>query len=538
MGTLYFGDNLNILREHVKDESVDLIYLDPPFNSKRAYNLLFKTPKGHVSDAQITAFEDMWHWGDQAEHEFAELLHQTNTDVSDMIQALRRFLGENDIMAYLTMMANRLLELRRVLKQTGGLYLHCDPSASHYLKIVLDSVFDPRNFRNEIIWQRTTAGKPIYRNLPKNADHIFWYTKTENYRFKPILQALSQSDITTFNLDDNDGRGKYNTQPIINPAYRPNLRYVYKDMQGREWQPPKNGWRYSEERMRENEKDNRLYFTETTIREKYYLSERLTKGKQVPNIWTDIPPVTGNEMLGYPTQKPLALLERIIDASSNPGDLVLDPFCGCGTAVHAAQKLGRDWVGIDITHLAISLIEKRLKSAFPSITFEVFGTPKDFDGAKDLAERNKYEFQWWACALVNAQPYKGKKKGADTGIDGIIYFQDDKGAAKKIIVSVKGGENVSRTMIADLKNTVEREKAQMGLFVTLAPPTKPMVVEAASAGFYESPAHGAFPKVQILSIEGLFSGKETPLYPDLSRGGLTFKKAKTEGENAAQPDLL
>ena len=538
MGTLYFGDNLNILREHIKDESVDLIYLDPPFNSKRAYNLLFKTPKGHVSDAQITAFEDTWHWGKQAGREFAELLHQTNTDVSDMIQALHRFLGENDIMAYLTMMANRLLELYRVLKQTGGLYLHCDPSASHYLKIVLDSVFDARNFRNEIIWQRTTAGKPIYRNIPKNADHIFWYTKTDKYKFKPILQPLSQSDIDTFNLDDNDGRGKYNTQPIINPAYRHNLRYVYKDMQGREWQPPKNGWRYSEERMRENEKDNRLYFTETTIREKYYLSERLAKGKQVPNIWTDIPPVTGNEMLFYPTQKPLALLERIINASSNPGELVLDPFCGCGTAVHAAQKLGRDWIGIDITHLAISLIEKRLKSAFPSITFEVFGTPKDFDGAKDLAERNKYEFQWWACALVNAQPYKGKKKGADTGIDGIIYFQDDKGEAKKIIVSVKSGENVTRTMIADLKNTVEREKAQMGLFVTLAPPTKPMIVEATSAGFYESPAHGAFPKIQILSIEGLLSGKETPLYPDLSRGGLTFKKAKTETENTKQPDLL
>lgn len=231
-------------------------------------------------------------------------------------------------------------------------------------------------------------------------------------------------------------------------------------------------------------------------------------------------------------------MERIINASSNPGDLVLDPFCGCGTAVHAAQKLGRNWIGIDITHLAISLIEKRLKDAFPAITFEVYGTPKDFDGAKNLAERNKYEFQWWACALVNAQPYMGKKKGADTGIDGIIYFQDDKGEAKKIIVSVKGGESVTRTMIADLKNTVEREKAEIGLFVTLAPPTKPMIVEATSAGFYESPAHGAYPKIQILSIEGLLSGKERPSYPDLSRGGLTFKKAKKETKNSKQSDLL
>jgi hypothetical protein len=312
--------------------------------------------------------------------------------------------------------------------------------------------------------------------------------------------------------------------------------YEYKG-----YKPPKNGWAISREKMEQWDKEGRLYFPQDKngrIRRKRFLDE--LKGKPVQSLWDDIEPIGAQaaERLGYPTQKPLALLERIINASSNPGDLVLDPFCGCGTAVHAAQKLGRDWVGIDITHLAISLIEKRLKSAFPSITFEVFGTPKDFDGAKDLAERNKYEFQWWACALVNAQPYKGKKKGADTGIDGIIYFQDDKTEAKKIIVSVKSGENVTRTMIADLKNTVEREKAQIGLFVTLAPPTKPMIVEATSTGFYESPAHGAFPKIQILSIEGLLSGKETPKYPDLSRGGLTFKKAKRETENTKQSDLL
>jgi site-specific DNA-methyltransferase (adenine-specific) len=542
MGTLYFGDNLNILREHIKDESVDLIYLDPPFNSKRAYNLLFKTPKGHVSDAQITAFEDTWHWGDQAEREFAELLHQSNTSVAETMQALRHFLGENDVMAYLTMMANRLVELRRVLKPSGSLYLHCDPTTSHYLKIVLDTVLGPQNFRNEIIWKRRTGSSSAVHQSNKFGvctDSIFFYSKTDKAEIHPQYNFEAdryQEYIDKFfrHVDENGRR--YRLDNLANPAPRPNLMYEYKG-----YKPPKNGWAISREKMEQWDKEGRLYFPKDKngrIQRKRFLDE--LKGKPVQSLWDDIEPIGAQaaERLGYPTQKPLALLERIINASSNPGDLVLDPFCGCGTAVHAAQKLGRDWIGIDITHLAINLIEKRLKSAFPGITFEVFGTPKDFDGAKDLAERNKYEFQWWACSLVNAQPYKGKKKGADTGIDGIIYFQDDKREAKKIIVSVKGGENVTRTMIADLKNTVEREKAQMGLFVTLAPATKPMIVEATSAGFYESPAHGAFPKIQILSIEGLLSGKETPLYPDLSRGGLTFKKAKTETENTKQSDLL
>ncbi len=204
---------------------------------------------------------------------------------------------------------------------------------------------------------------------------------------------------------------------------------------------------------------------------KHYLDEM--QGIPLQTIWDDIPPISSQaaERLGYPTQKPLALLERIIQASSNQGDVVLDPFCGCGTAVHAAQTLGREWIGIDITSLAISLIEKRMKHAFPNITFKVEGTPKDLDGARNLAERDKYQFQWWACSLVDAQPYQGKKKGADTGIDGIIFFQDDNKEAKKIIVSVKGGENVGVTMVKDLIATVEREKAEIGLFVTLAEPT-------------------------------------------------------------------
>ena len=535
MGSLYFGDNLDILREHIKTESIDLVYLDPPFNSKRDYNVFLRTPKGHESDAQITAFDDSWHWGEQAEREFSELLHQPNTDVAEMIQALRRFLKESDLMAYLTMMANRLVELHRVLKPSGSLYLHCDPTASHYLKIVLDTIFGAELFLNEISWQRTAVKGDVRRKFGAVHDVLLAYTKSQNYKFNVVYGDQDAEYHSRFRFDDGDGRGPYQSAPLDSPNPRPNLTYEYKG-----YASPAKGWRVSRQVMEQLDKDGRLIFPtdkQGRMRRKVYLSEQ--GGPKVSDIWTDIAPLQGSaaEKLGYPTQKPLVLLERIIKSSSDEGDIVLDPFCGCGTAVHAAETLKREWIGIDITHLAISLIEKRMKDAFPSIAFEIHGTPKDLDGARNLAERDKYQFQWWACSLVNAQPYQGKKKGADGGIDGIIFFQDDEKGAKKIIVSVKGGENVTRTMIADLKNTVEREKAEIGLFVTLAEATKPMITEAASAGFYESPYMGAFPKIQILTIDDLLSGREKPKYPDFSRGGLSFKKAKIEQQRAAQNKL-
>ncbi len=555
MGTLYFGDNLNILREHIKDATVDLIYLDPPFNSKRDYNLLFKTPKGQASDAQITAFEDTWHWGEQAEEEFAELLHQPNTDVSEMIQSLRRFLKESDMMAYLTMMANRLLELYRVLKPTGSLYLHCDPTASHYLKVVLDAVFGTQYFKNELTWKRSDAHNDAKNQFGMISDRILFYGKSKETFFVPQYGGFQDQTLKDWYLylefpDGTirrmtkleresqiipDGARRFNTSDLRSPNPRPNLMYDYKG-----YKPHKNGWAVSYEKMEDLDRRGLLFFPSTIdgrIMRKRYLDEQ--KGAVLGDIWTDISQLRGAdaELLGYPTQKPLALLERIIRASSNEGDVVLDPFCGCGTAVHAAQKLGRNWIGIDITHLAISLIEKRMKDAFPGIVFEVQGTPKDFDSARDLALRDKYQFQWWACTLVNAQPFQGKKKGADTGIDGLIYFQDEAKDVKKIIVSVKGGEHVTRAMVADLKNSVEREKAQMGFFVTLTPPTQPMITEATSAGYYESPWYGAFPKIQILTIEGLLSGLEKPRYPDPSRGALSFKKAKVEEKKGVQGKL-
>jgi hypothetical protein len=261
-------------------------------------------------------------------------------------------------------------------------------------------------------------------------------------------------------------------------------------------------------------------------------------GVALQNDWDDINPASGSEALGYPTQKPLSLLERIINSSSNEGDVVLDPFCGCGTAVHAAQTLRRRWIGIDVTHLAITLIEKRLRDSFAEIEFEVHGTPKDVESARNLAMRDKYQFQWWACSLVNAQPYQGQKKGADSGIDGVIYFQDDNGPPKKIIVSVKGGENVNVAMVRDLAHVVKREKAEMGFFVTLAMPTDPMNKEATKEGFYDSEIGASFPRIQIITIDGLLNKKEQARYPDLARGGHTFKKAKAVEKRAEQKKLF
>lgn len=311
--------------------------------------------------------------------------------------------------------------------------------------------------------------------------------------------------------------------------------YEYKG-----YKPHKNGWAVSYEKMVEFDTKGLLFFPSSQdgrIMRKRYLDEQ--PGAVVGDVWVDISQIRGTdaELLGYPTQKPLALLERIIQASSNPGDLVLDPFCGCGTAVHAAQKLGRNWVGIDITHLAIHLIERRMREAFPGLSFETHGEPKDLGAAQDLALRDKYEFQLWACSLVGAQPYRGGKKGADGGIDGMIYFQDDSRGAKKIIVSVKGGEHVTRTMIADLKNTVEREHAQMGLFITLAEPTDPMRKEAVAAGYYTNPYDEPYPKIQILTIAELLDGRK-PAYRDLTQGGGSYKKARTEKQKPDQPGLL
>ena len=536
--TLYYGDNLHVLREHVKDESVDLIYLDPPFNSNANYNILFKSPEGHNSDAQIEAFEDSWHWNDSAEAAFDGVMKSGNTAAFELLRAMRGFLGENDMMAYLAMMAVRLLELHRVLKPTGSLYLHCDPTASHYLKLLLDGVFGPLNFRNEIIWKRTSAHSNATRRLASVHDVIFAYSKGANPTWNQVFAPYSAAYVAEhFVHHDADGR-RFRRSDLVNPGVRPNLRYDFHASNGRIYKPHSNGWKVSLEVMKKLDAENRLFFPakeDARLRKKIYLDE--SPGVPASDVWDDLAPIhaAAAERLGYPTQKPLALLERIIAASSNPGDVVLDPFCGCGTAVHAAQKLGRQWLGIDVTHLAISLIEKRMKDAVPGIAFHVEGRPQDLAAALDLAERDKYQFQWWAVSLVDALPFGGKKKGADGGIDGLIYFKPDGKRTEKALVSVKGGKNVSVTMIRDLHSAMEREKAPMGVFLCAGEPTAPMRTEAAAVGLFESEATGKkYPRLQILSLADLFAGKR----PDIPWvDGTVLKSAKRE-DMSSQGSLL
>ncbi|MGE0086008.1 MAG: DNA methyltransferase [Desulfococcaceae bacterium] len=471
--TLFYGDNLKILREHIPAESADLIYLDPPFNSNRNYDVIFKDESIENSEAQITAFEDTWHWDRKAQETYHELIADAPEHVGKMISALRDFIGANQVTAYLVMMTVRLIELHRVLKSAGTLYLHCDPTMSHYLKIILDSIFGKENFRNEVVW--------CYRKwnvrqsqFPSNHDILLFYTKTQTNFFNTLFLPKSPKS---------SGKGK-KIQSIIGEDGKRKSVYLDTD----------------------------------------------SEGTPVPDWW-EIPIINpmASERLGYPTQKPLALLERIIQSSSKEGDTVLDPFCGCGTSIHAAEKLNRKWIGIDITHLSTSLLKYRLKDAFDLTErkdYDVIGEPEDLAGAQRLAQENRYQFQWWALSLVQAKPVGGvPKKGKDRGIDGVINFIDDSSEkAKQIIVQVKSGKSGAKD-IRDLIGTVDNENAQMGIFITLNEPTRDMKTAAAEADFYHSSGWNKdFARIQIMTIEELLNGK-TPDLPPVKR---TFKQAKRD----------
>ena len=478
--TMYYGDNLEILREYIADESVDLVYLDPPFNSKRTYNVLFKEESGKDSAAQLTAFDDTWHWDMAAEDAYYELVMESPNAVGKLISALREFVGTNQMLAYLVMMAIRLVELHRILKPTGSLYLHCDPTASHYLKVILDTIFGGQNYLNEIIWYYRGAGVPKDRRA-KRHDVILWYAKDEGKHYfnpDPARRAYAAATVERFS------------------HYIGNVR---------------DGIDYGQQTLN-------------------------PKGKHPDDVIVDIQPLapSSKKRLGYPTQKPLELLEELVAAASKKGQVVLDPFCGCGTTVVAAEKLDRNWIGIDITYLAITLQKYRLQESFPDAKFSVIGEPKSVEAAQYLAQQNRFQFEWWALSLVDARPSSGTKgskrgkKGADGGIDGVLPFVD--GANKKrhqVLVQVKSGK-VSVRDIRDLVGTVEREKAAMGVFITLKPPSKPMKTEAASAGFYESPSWGGrYPKIQILTIDNLLNGASVVMPLALPN----FKKAERIEKN-------
>jgi len=533
--TLFYGDNLPILREHIATASVDLCYLDPPFNSNRNYNVLFKNEKGEESESQITAFEDTWRWDASARDTYHELITDVGGEVGTLIGALHSFIGPSQMLAYLVMMAARLVELHRVLKPTGSLYLHCDPTASHYLKIILDTIFGPVNFRNEITWKRSHAhsdskqGRRGYGNI---ADILLYYTRSDAYVFNTQYMPYEQEYMDKYyRYKDPDGR-RYWLDNLTGPGGAAKGNPYYEVMGVSRY------WRYSKERMADLISKGRIVQTKpgNVPQYKRYLDEM--PGVPLQNIWTDIDPINmmAQERLGYPTQKPLELLERIIAASSNPGDIILDPFCGCGTAVAAAQKLGRRWVGIDITHLSIALQKYRLEQSFPGISFKVVGEPEDIGAARQLASDDRYQFQWWALSLIRARPLGGEagsktgKKGSDKGIDGVITFLDDaSNKPKRVLVQVKSGK-VKSGDIRDLVGTVQREAAQIGVFLTLEDPSRDMLTEAATAGVYRSPGWGKdFPKLQILTVADLLRGAEIKMPP--AHG--TFKQAQRVQQ---QPD--
>ena len=545
---LYYGDNYEVLQRYVKDESVDLVYLDPPFNSRQDYNVLFAEKDGSQSSSQIHAFEDTWEWNIDAERSYEHIVERGGR-VADALRAFRTFLGGSDMMAYLAMMAPRLVELRRVLKETGSIYLHCDPTASHYLKILMDAVFGPQMFKNEVIWKRTSSHSAAKR-WGDIHDSLLFYTKGLSWTWNEVLVAHTSEYSARYKNTDELGR-PWADDNLTAPGVRHgDSGSIWR---GFDVTAKASHWKVNSKTVEQlvgAEPASQMSTTQKLDlldaggyihwprggkgfpRFKRFLSG----GSHVQDIVSDIPPINSQaqERLGYPTQKPEALLERILKASSNEGDLVLDPFCGCGTTVQVAQRLNRRWIGIDITHLAIGLIKKRLSDAFGAeikTTYDVIGEPTDYAGAAALAAEDKYQFQWWALGQVGARP-ADQKKGADRGIDGRLYFHDDEsGQSKQIIFSVKAG-GVTVSQVRDLRGVIEREKAEIGVFLCFEPPTKPMLKEAAEAGLYKSSDGTTYARVQILAIQEILEGKQ-PEYP-LHRRDATFKKAPRSRPAAAE----
>ncbi len=520
---LYYGDNLAVMPT-LPGESVDLVYLDPPFNSARNYNVIFSRDgsQRHEADAaaQIEAFEDTWVWSPQTDHDFAELVNgKLPNRVADALTAMRMLLGENDATAYLVNMAPRLVELHRVLKAEGSMWLHCDPTMSHYLKVLLDSIFDARSFRNEVIWERTGSKGYQTRRLANNHDVLLVYGKSDDVKWNSEaafierdLENLDAKTASKYSNSDADGR-KYQLDNLSGPNDpRPNLTYEFLGITRR--------WRWTKDRMQAAYEAGRVIQTAPgrVPRYKRYLDE--SHGIPLDDVWTDIAPLNSQarERLGYPTQKPLKLMERVIALATDEGDLVLDPFCGCGTTVDAAQKMGRRWIGIDITYIAIDLIEKRLLATHGEgigAGYEISGIPRDKGGAYALFKEDPFDFERWAVSMIGAQP--NEKQVGDKGIDGVARFPiGGKGSVGRIIASVKGGKHLGPAMVRDLAGTVNTQKADMGILITLESPTKGMIDAVNHAGTYTHPANGqVYPKVQVITVPQLLSGAHPNMPPTL-----------------------
>ncbi|WP_374944352.1 DNA methyltransferase [Sphingomonas sp.] len=531
-GKLFYGDNLDVLRRKIASASVDLCYIDPPFNSKRNYFQIYNN-QGGEDRAQAQAFVDTWEWGDEAESGLAYILdiERLSGDVSgvrwteqtvELIRGLSKVLKHGSLLAYLVHMTLRIVEIHRVLKPTGSFYLHCDQTASHYLKLVLDAVFCGQggDFRNQLIWQRTAAKGDAKNKFGAVHDVIFYYTKSQLAQMKSIYAGKDAAYLGRFTLDDGDGKGKYRLAPLDSPNPRPNLTYEYKG-----YPPPDKGWRVNRELMEQLDSEGRLAFPRTMsgrIARKHYLAEQ--DGRKLADVWVDLPPLqaASAERLGYPTQKPEALLERIIKASSNEGDTILDAYCGCGTTVAVAQRLNRNWIGIDITYQSISLILKRLEDKYPAdwpaieAGILLDGVPRDLASAVALANRKddktRKEFEKWAVLTYSRNQARiNEKKGADAGIDGIAYFLIDKDTNGKAIFQVKSGGS-NRATLATLNSDRLREKADFGFLITMDLPTKAMRDEIAAAGKYKHPMlNREDDRLQVITIAEILRGDRLDL---------------------------
>jgi DNA modification methylase len=536
MGKLYFGDNLDILR-NLNEHSVDLVYLDPPFNSKSLYNTIFTQPDGVTPLSQIAAFKDTWSWGDEARDAYEAVLGMGG-EAATVLRALMSVLGRSDMMAYISMMAARLEVLHRVLKPTGSLYLHCDPSASHYLKIVLDGIFGRPNFRNELSWRRQNAHndtKQGRRQFGNVRDVIFFYTVGDKWTWNPQYTRYTEEYLeNSYKHVESDTGRRFTLSDMTGPggAAKGNPEYEVMGV--------KRYWRYSRSEMDRLIAEGRVFQAKpgNVPRQKRYLDEM--PGVALQNDWGDIKPAAKKERVGYPTQKPLALLERILSASSNPGDVILDPFCGCGTTVHAAQRLEREWIGIDITHYAVSVIEERLKRECGLNRVEVIGRPTTLQEARTLAERWPYQFQYWANWLIGARAYK-ETKGADGGIDGLYHFPNG-GTDGLVLSSVKGGRNVGPEAVRSLAGVVNGNGADLGVLIVLEKVTKAMKDAAESAGYVRTPMVRR-PKIQIVTVNDLLQGRKPDLpepYPSLT-GAVGFRskaKQSTHDPQLALPLLF
>lgn len=506
MNQLFYGDNLEVLRKYIRDESVDLCYIDPPFNSKRNYNQIYNNI-GSEDKAQAQAFIDTWEWNSLAEEGYSQILDnyqgKFTSQIIALIAGLKEVLGKGSLLAYLVSITLRVVEIHRVLKPTGTFYLHCDPTSSHYLKLVVDAIFCSQGgeFQNEIIWHYSGWNARLKQSFSSRHDVILFYSKNQKSAFYSYaLDWESEEDYVRLRKQkirmDTDGR-----------------KYVLSD-------------------------------AGSGKRVKRYLEEAMAYGKPIDDVWEiDKLNNSSKERLGYPTQKPEALLERIIKASSNEDDTILDAYCGCGTTVAVAQKLNRKWIGIDITYQSISLILKRIENSYGKNVIneiKLDGIPKDLKSALALAnredDRTRKEFEKWAVLTYsNNRAAINQKKGADKGIDGFAYFLEEGQGHKKIILQVKSG-NVNSRDIRDLHGTIAREGAAMGIFITLKSPTSPMLIEAKECGVYQHKVMGrSYPCIQIVTVKDILEdGKRLDIPLSLE----VLRTAEKQSNNSVQLDIF